>query len=90
MVDDLIERAMLDRDRPLYVLALGTPTNVSSAILKEPAITSRIVVIPLGGRPYEFPGFNRPSSILVTEAFLIEDGKIIEMWRYVPAMSQKK
>jgi hypothetical protein len=28
------------------------------------------------GRPYEFPGFNRPSSILVTEAFLIEDGKI--------------
>lgn len=28
------------------------------------------------GRPYSFPGFNRPSSILVTEAFLIEDGKI--------------
>jgi hypothetical protein len=28
------------------------------------------------GRPYSFPGFNRPSSILVTEAFLIENGKI--------------
>ncbi len=28
------------------------------------------------GRPYEFKGFNRPSSILVTEAFLIENGKI--------------
>jgi hypothetical protein len=28
------------------------------------------------GRPYTFRGFNRPSSILVTEAFLIEDGKI--------------
>jgi hypothetical protein len=28
------------------------------------------------GRPYEFKGFNRPSSILVIEAFLIEDGKI--------------
>ena len=28
------------------------------------------------GRAHEFPGFNRPSSILVTEAFLIEDGKI--------------
>ena len=26
--------------------------------------------------PYEFKGFNRPSSILVTEAFLIENGKI--------------
>ena len=28
------------------------------------------------GRPYSFRGFNRPSSILVTEAFLIENGKI--------------
>jgi hypothetical protein len=28
------------------------------------------------GQPYTFRGFNRPSSILVTEAFLIEDGKI--------------
>ena len=28
------------------------------------------------GRPYQFRGFNRPSSILVTEAFLIEGGKI--------------
>ncbi len=28
------------------------------------------------GRSHEFPMFNRPSSILVTEAFLIENGKI--------------
>jgi hypothetical protein len=28
------------------------------------------------GRPWQFRGFNRPGSILVTEAFLIEDGKI--------------
>ena len=28
------------------------------------------------GQPYTFNGFNRPSSILVTEAFLIENGKI--------------
>jgi len=28
------------------------------------------------GRPYAFKGFNRPSSILVNEAFLIESGKI--------------
>lgn len=33
------------------------------------------------GRPHSYAGFNRPSSILVTEAFLIEDGKFrsIEM-----------
>lgn len=28
------------------------------------------------GRPFEYKGFNRPSSILVSEAFLIENGKI--------------
>ena len=28
------------------------------------------------GQPFTFRGFTRPSSILVTEAFLIEDGKI--------------
>lgn len=28
------------------------------------------------GRPWSYNGFNRPSSILVTEAFLIEEGKI--------------
>jgi len=28
------------------------------------------------GRKYAFKGFNRPSSILVSEAFLIENGKI--------------
>lgn len=28
------------------------------------------------GKAFEFKGFNRPSSILVTEAFLIENGKI--------------
>ncbi len=28
------------------------------------------------GRPYSFKGCNRPSSILVSEAFLIENGKI--------------
>jgi hypothetical protein len=28
------------------------------------------------GQKYAFKGFNRPSSILVTEAFLIENGKI--------------
>ncbi len=55
--DDLVTRAMADRNGPLYVLALGALTNVSSAILLEPDIVSRIVVIPLGGSPYETGSF---------------------------------
>ncbi len=37
------------------------------------------------GRPYSFRGFNRPSSILVTEAFLIENGKIRRVEMIGPA-----
>jgi len=37
------------------------------------------------GRPYEYPGFNRPSSILVTEVFLIEDGKIRRVEAVAPS-----
>ena len=37
------------------------------------------------GRPYQFPGFNRPSSILVTEVFLIENGKIRRVLAVAPS-----
>lgn len=50
-VDDLIARARAPRDGPLYVVAIGAPTNIASAILAAPDIASRIVVVWLGGHP---------------------------------------
>jgi len=41
----LIERALAQDDRPLYVAAIGCITNVASAILLEPSIVERIVVL---------------------------------------------
>lgn len=52
---DLIAKAMKPRSGPLYVLTIGAPTNVSSAILMEPKIRDRIVVVWLGGQPYDWP-----------------------------------
>lgn len=46
---DLVKRAMAS-EGPLYVLAVGAPTNVSSAILMEPEIIKKIVVVWLGGK----------------------------------------
>ena len=37
------------------------------------------------GQPYSYPGFNRPSSILVTEAFFIDDAKIRRVEMIGPA-----
>ena len=53
--EDLIQRAMGDRDGLLYVVAIGAITNVASAILMEPAIIERIVVVWLGGHPHYWP-----------------------------------
>jgi hypothetical protein len=55
---------VVDRERGIvWAHAIFDQGTVNKGILSD-------------GRPYEFKGFNRPSSILVTEAFLIENGKI--------------
>jgi hypothetical protein len=45
----------------------------SHAVFDQGTVNSGVLS---DGRPYSFRGFNRPSSILVSEAFLIENGKI--------------
>jgi len=55
--NDLIDRAMARsaEDAPLYVMAIGAITNVVSAILTEPQIMEKIVVVWLGGQPHHWP-----------------------------------
>jgi len=50
----LIELARAS-DTPLYVAAVGAITNVASAILMDPGIIERIVVLWLGGTPWYWP-----------------------------------
>lgn len=53
---DLVERAMAaPENNPLYVVAIGAITNVASAVLIEPEIIRRIVVVWLGGQPVGIP-----------------------------------
>lgn len=52
---DLVNRAMaMSEGELLYVLAIAAITNVASAILMEPKILDKIVVIWLGGQPPHF------------------------------------
>ncbi len=55
--DNIVSRAMRERDGTLYILALGSLTNVASAILMEPRIRERICVVALGGWPYHVSDF---------------------------------
>ncbi len=52
---DLVARAMQPTDEPLYVVAIGAITNVASAILIEPDIVKKIVVVWLAGHPIYWP-----------------------------------
>ena len=53
---DLAARAMqYTEDHPLYVIAIGAITNIASALLLNPQIKDRIVIIWLGGNALEWP-----------------------------------
>lgn len=55
---DLVERAMACSHEPLYVVAIGALTNIASAILIEPELVNRIVVVWLGGHALHWPTAN--------------------------------
>jgi len=53
---DIISRARsYSPERPLYVMAIGCPVNVSSALIMAPDIIDKIVVIWLGGNAMWWP-----------------------------------
>ena len=69
---DLIERAM-GSDQPLYVVAIGALTNIASAILIEPGIIERIVLVWLGGHALHWPHtneFNLSGDLLASRLVL--------------------
>lgn len=68
-VDHLIECAMKDDDRPLYVAAIGCVTNIVSAMLIEPSIIEKIVVLWTSSYPSIMPYSNKPSLNLVQDVY---------------------
>ncbi len=70
--EDLVERAMSSSE-PLYVMAIGAITNVASAILLEPRIIERIVVVWLAGHAFHWPHireFNLKQDIHASQLIL--------------------
>lgn len=51
---DLISRGQA-ATKPLYVIALGALTNIASALLLEPSLAERLVVVWLGGHAFHWP-----------------------------------
>lgn len=55
---DLIDRAMQTKPGRLHVCAIGAITNVASALLLEPRIAERIIIVWLGGHAHYWPHNN--------------------------------
>lgn len=52
--EDLVKRALKKDEEPLYIAAIGAITNIASAILIEPKIIERIVVVWLCGNAFHW------------------------------------
>jgi len=61
----IVQEAMKDDPRPLFVTFLGPLTDMASALLMEPRIADRLTVIWIGGGPYPHGGieFNQDNDI---------------------------
>jgi inosine-uridine nucleoside N-ribohydrolase len=53
---DFVEKACTrDPADPLYAVMIGAPTNIASALLMEPGIINRVVLVFIGGQPFHYP-----------------------------------
>ena len=82
----LIEEALKEDKKPLFVLCLGAITNVASAIRKCPEITKRMTVVWIGGQNIDFPNpdfreFNSGNDIQAAN-YVVSSG--VELW-LIPA-----
>ncbi len=69
-VDNLVSLSKnYSADNPLYVMAVGAITNVASAIIADPEICQRIVVVWLGGNGHNWPNpreFNYKQDLMAS------------------------
>ena len=72
-------------EKPLYVLAIGAITNVASAILKNPEIIDRIVIVWLGGNALHWPEnkeFNLYQDVAAAMSMNVRGALLTQQWLY--------
>ena len=80
----LIRLAHQDREGPLYVVGLGAATNLASALLLDPTIADRIVMVWIGGHPHSWPqarDFNLKQDIAAAQVLFDSRAPLV----HVPA-----
>lgn len=78
--DFIIEEAMKEDPRPLFITVQGATTNLASALLKKPEIADRITVIWIGGGVYPEGGYEFNTVNDVNAANVVMDSGA-ELWQ---------
>ena len=87
-VQFIIEEAMREDERPLFLLCLGALTNPARALRQAPAIAGRLTLVTIGGHGYDvspipFREFNFGNDVDAANAILSSD---LDIWQIpVPA-----
>ncbi len=77
----IVEEAMKDDERPLYIAFLGPLTDMAAALLLEPAIAEKnIVVIWIGGRDWPIGGWEYNLGNDILAANVVFKSKV-QLWQ---------
>lgn len=81
--DFIVEEAMREDDRPLFVVVQGAITNIAVALKTRPEIESRMHIIWIGGQPYPQGGweFNLSNDVIAARVVMNSN---VSLWQ-VPA-----
>lgn len=81
--EDLANRAMgYSPEAPLYVVAIGALTNIASALLLEPSITDKIVLVWLGGHAWDWSDnreFNAQQDVAADRVVFDSGAAIVQL-----------
>ncbi|MDR0475494.1 MAG: nucleoside hydrolase [Treponema sp.] len=80
---DLAEKAMrYSPEKPLYIVSIGAITNIASAILINPKIIDRIVIVWLGGNAREWPDtheFNMAQDVASARVIFNSGAAVVQL-----------
>lgn len=79
-VDFIIQEALREDERPLYIACQGTLTNVASALLLRPEIAEQMTVIWVGGGNYPAGGMEFNLSMDTTAANVVFSSQV-PLWQ---------
>lgn len=74
--DFIIQEAMRDDDRPLYIACQGAITDVASALLMQPEIAKRMTVIWIGGGDYPTGGYEFNLAMDISAANVVFSSQV--------------